>query len=953
MSPQRWAEIERIYHAALERNLLEREAFVAAACHNDDDLRREILALLAQPTETGKLDAPAWQGAAALLADSAPEVASGTQIGPYRFERELGTGGTGTVYLAIDTRLNRPVAIKLLSAQLGDADARRRFQHEAKTVSSLNHPHILTVFEAGEIGSRPYLVSEFVDAGTLRAWLQSRKPSWRHAVNLLIGVADGLACAHAAGILHRDIKPDNILVSSNGYAKLADFGLAKLQEGGVSDTTKTLTTTAPGLVIGTIAYMSPEQASGTPVDTRSDIFSFGVVLFESLTGRRPFEARTGLELIQQVIHSPAPPIGGVRKDLPLALRMIVDKALEKDPADRYQSMRDLVVDLKRVSRQKEDETAPHVSRTPSPTWKWTAILAAVAVIGLSVLLLRPHTSWTNPLEGAQFTRLTDFDGSELDAALSPDGKFVAFVSDRDGPFDAFVGQVGLGIFTNVSKGTFPELFHEMVRSVGFAGDGSELWLRVAVPDPVTPRPTGQSRGIWTIPALGGTPRRTLERAVTAAWSPDGSKVAYVEPLPGDPIFIADRHGENPKQIFVGVPGEHCHYPSWSPNRQFLYFVRGFRTTEMDVWRIPVAGGQPQRLTHMNALVSYPVALSERTLLYIGSAENGFSTWLYALDLKTGVTRRANLGVENFVSIAVSDGPNGAMRRLVATVANPRGALWSVTIGSQTALEADAARVALPTVRAVSPRFGPNYLLYLSSKGGEDGLWKFQDGAATELWRPENATLTSPAAVSQDGSMICVAVKKGERGALYLMTADGTGVRPIAEALDILDAPSWSPDGTAVVVSANAGAGGRIFRVPLNGAPPEQIVNKHSYNPVWSPDGHTILYYFSQQAATFPLEAITPDRKNLPLPPIAVRGEGGRFRFMPDGKAFVALLGPFRNQNFYLVDLATGQRRQLTNLKPGYVMRNFDISPDGRRIVFDRIQENSDVVLIDLPATVRR
>src|SRR5579883_359160 len=372
MTPERWAQIERIYHAALEQKDSNRDSFLADACGDDEELRREIQALLAQPSQTGRLDHPAWQNAADLLRESG-RLSAGTSIGPYRIESLLGAGGMGEVYRALDTRLDRPVAIKFLFAQLADENARRRFQQEAKTASSLNHPHILTVFEAGEIGSRQYLVSEFVDAGTLRTWLHSKKTPWRQTVNLLIGVADGLACAHAAGILHRDIKPDNILVSSNGYAKLADFGLAKVLESGTPDATETLTvTTGPGVIVGTIAYMSPEQASGSPVDARGDIFSFGTLLFEALSGRRPFESKSNLELIQQIIHSSAPPIGNIRPDLPIALRMLIDKALEKDPADRYQNMRELVVDLKRVARQKHDDESPPPKTRPRWGWVWIA-----------------------------------------------------------------------------------------------------------------------------------------------------------------------------------------------------------------------------------------------------------------------------------------------------------------------------------------------------------------------------------------------------------------------------------------------------------------------------------------------------------------------------------------------------------------------------------------------------
>ncbi len=195
----------------------------------------------------------------------------------------MGEGGMGVVYRALDTKLNRPVAIKFLSNEFADAAARHRFQREAQTASSLNHPHILTVYDTGEFEGRQYLVTEFVDGGTLKTWTRSAKRTWREIVELLTGVADGLAVAHAAGILHRDIKPENILISQSGYAKLADFGLAKLAEGSDSDLTRTLTEgrTRPGVIIGTIPYMSPEQAAGKPVDARSDIFSFGVLLYEA------------------------------------------------------------------------------------------------------------------------------------------------------------------------------------------------------------------------------------------------------------------------------------------------------------------------------------------------------------------------------------------------------------------------------------------------------------------------------------------------------------------------------------------------------------------------------------------------------------------------------------------------------------------------------------------------
>jgi len=971
MSPERWSRMDRIFHGALELNETLREAYLREQCKGDEDLLREIRALLAQPSRTLPIDQPAWQAAAELLAgdslgagdEKKTELKEGTCIGPYRIERLLGSGGMGRVYKAQDTRLNRPVAIKFLSTVTAEAAARRRFEQEARTASSLNHPHIVTVYEAGEIAGSPYIVSEFVDAGTLRNWMGTEKPSWRQVVNLMAGLADGLSAAHAAGILHRDIKPDNILVSSSGYAKLADFGLAKLYADFHPDDQTGVPNTRPGAIIGTISYMSPEQASGRPVDARSDIFSFGVVLFEALSGKRPFQGKSSLELLQEIIHKPAPSIGTRGPDLPYALRLAVDKALEKEPADRYQSMRDFVVDLRRIIRDKQDPMSSSKSGGPLVAARsnfrsvrsWLAAFGLIlAAAGGLLLFQRTHKNeWINPLEGAQFTRLTDFDGSEIDAAISPDGKFVSFVSDRDGPFDAFIGQVGIGAFTNLTKGRFVELFHEQVRSIGFSHDGSQLWLRVGPPDPMSPIQEGRLRGVWTIPAMGGAPRRMLERALSAAWSEDGSRMAYMEPQPGDPLFVAGKHGENPRKVFAGHPGEHCHYPFLSADGKMLYFVRGHRATEMDVWRIPVdpPGQQPERLTYHDSYVAYPILIHPGLLLYIASAEDGFGKWLYAMDLETRVTRRANLGVENFISIAAGDGPNGRMSRLVATVSNPRGSIWSAPIQyDRIALEKDVSQMVLPAVRTVAPRFGPKYLLFQSSKGGADGLWKLEDGNAFEIWRPPaGQSISAPPAVSPDGTRICVPIRKGRRQTLHIMTVDGTEIRSVAESLNVVDTPSWSPDGKSLVVAANQdGKGGRIYRVTLDGSePPVKLLDVHAYNPVWSSDGRVILFCTSYQSALFPLKAITPAGQEVPLPELAVRGEGGRFRFMPDGKSYVILAGPYRNQNFYHVDLATGKRTQLTDLKTGFILRNFDISPDGRRILFDRIQENSDVVLIDL------
>jgi len=370
MTSQRWRQVEAVYHSAADRGLGERSAFLDEACRGDEELRREVESLLAQENSPGVLlERPVWEGAA----NSSASFAAGARLGIYSIEGILGEGGMGVVYRAFDTKLNRSVAVKVLSGEWADAAARRRFQREAQTASSLSHPHILTVHDAGELDGRQYLVTELVDGGTLRDWARTEPRGWRQVVELLVGVADGLAAAHEAGILHRDIKPENILVAKNGYAKLADFGLAKLADGSERDVTRTLTEygTRPGLAIGTIAYMSPEQAEGKPLDGRSDIFSFGVVLYEMLAAGRP--------------PQPLP------QDIPAALRRLVEKALEKDPADRYQSMRDMVVDLRRIIRQSAETTAQVAPRRAMPWGLLAATVVVVLLAGIAAWKFRPRT----------------------------------------------------------------------------------------------------------------------------------------------------------------------------------------------------------------------------------------------------------------------------------------------------------------------------------------------------------------------------------------------------------------------------------------------------------------------------------------------------------------------------------------------------------------------------------
>ncbi|HUQ88449.1 MAG TPA: protein kinase [Vicinamibacterales bacterium] len=860
-----------------------------------------------------------------------PDVAPGTQIGPYRLEARLGEGGMGVVYRAVDVRLNRPVAIKFLSTEFADAETRRRFQREAQTASSLNHPHILTVYDVGEYDGRQYLVTELVDGGTLRHWVQQERPSWRQIVDLLTGVADGLAAAHAAGILHRDIKPANILVAKNGYARLADFGLAKVADNTPGDVTQSLTEhgTRPGTVVGTIAYMSPEQATGRTLDARSDLFSFGIVLYELLAGRRPFDGASDLETLQKIIHgTPAP----LDRRVPEALSTIVEKTLEHDPANRYQTARDLVVDLRRASRSNR----PGPRLEPSPATRlvyWAAAACVVVFVALAAMWLPSRESApVNPLAGARLTRLTDFEGSEVDAAISPDGRLATFVSDKDGAFDVWVSQIGTGSTVNLTHGRIDA--RTPLRSVGFSGDGSEVWLGGY-----------ELKRMQIIPTMGGSPRNFLgDKAVHVAWSPDGRRIVYHTWDPGDPMFIADPTGANAVTILAASPGEHRHFQAWSPDGRWIYFVRGRPATrEMDLWRISSNGGTPERLTELNTDMAHPTPIGGETVLFVARDVDGSGPWLWALDVTRKTTRRVSFGLEQYTSLSASaDG-----RRLAASVANPQASLWTVPVVDHIVDEAEVKPFPLPTVRALAPRFGGANLFYLSSHGAGDGVWRYSGGEATEIWKGGEDALFSPPAVSPDGQTLAIALRRQGKLRLHLLRADGSELRALPDDIDVRGTAAWSPDGTALVTEGSDGSGTGLFLIPIDGSAHRRLASGPSLDPVWSPDGAIIVYTGQQSATGMPLRAVRPNGDTVEWPPILVRREGERVRFSPDGKSLFYMQGPSAAQDFWVLDVASKKTRQLTRLKDSGAMRTFDITPDGHQIVFDRVRDRSDIVLIEL------
>jgi Tol biopolymer transport system component len=412
------------------------------------------------------------------------------------------------------------------------------------------------------------------------------------------------------------------------------------------------------------------------------------------------------------------------------------------------------------------------------------------------------------------------------------------------------------------------------------------------------------------------------------------------------MFVKDPN-QSPagRQIFAAPPGLHGHFPLWSPDQAFIYFVQGSVPDEMDIWRIRPTGGAAARITFHNSRVSHPVLLNQRTLLYVAGGTDGSGPWLYSLDVERRIPHRISSGVDRYASLAASaDG-----RRLVVTLANPRAALWRLPISDKPVEMSAASRITLTTGHGSSPRLGPNYLLYVSSTGASEGIWKLAGGTATELWSASGARIIGGPAIAADGHRIAFSIEQLGRTRLYVMNVDGTDARVVTEALELRGAPAWAPDGQSITLAANGDDIPRLFRVSLDGRSLVPLVSEYSLEPAWAPDGHFLVYSGPDIGTTFPVKAVTADGGPYPLPNLTLTRGARRLCFLPGRRALVVLRGEIEHKNFWLINLETGTERQLTNFGRDFVVRDFDVSPDGREIVLERVQENSDIVLLDLPA----
>lgn len=579
------------------------------------------------------------------------------------------------------------------------------------------------------------------------------------------------------------------------------------------------------------------------------------------------------------------------------------------------------------------------SRTPRRWWLGIGAGAA-GVLALTVALLWPGEETPN-LTSARFQPLTNFPGIEQAVAISRDGRLAAFLSDRDGTMDVWITQIGTGEFYNLTKGAARDIVNPSVRTVDFSPDSTlvTFWARRL-------DLSQQSEiSVWAVPVLGGAPRLYLDVA-EFDWNSDGTRLVYHTSGPGDPMFVRGAaQASNPQQIFSAPPGLHGHFPVWSPDGAFVYFVQGAVPDRMDIWRIRPTGGAPERITNHDGVVTYPAFLNQRTLVYAASDRDGSGPWLHAVDVEQRVPRRVSVGIDRFTSLAAS----GDGRRLVASVSSPKGTLWRLPVGRERALPSDARRISLTTGNGSSPRFGNGFLLYVSSKGTSDSIWRLEDRRVTELWSASDTRVVGGPSIARDGRRIAFTIRRNDgRTLLSVADIDGTNARIVPTSLQLQGAPAWAPDGHTITVAANVDGVPRLFNVPLDDRPPVRVVNEHAVDPVWSVDGKVVMFSGADIGTTFPLKAATADGGAYRTPQITLTRGARHVAFVPGQRAILLLRGEVSHKNLWLVDLDTGAERQLTSFEPGFDIRDFDISPDGREIVIEQVQEHSDVVLLDLP-----
>ena len=953
VAPERWQRIEQLYHSALGRAPGERAAYLAAECAGDEELRREVESLISNGQEGGAfLERPALEVAAERYVSGVTADLTGRKLGRYEVVSRLGAGGMGEVYRAHDTRLKREVALKVLPREwMADAERKRRFEPEARAASALDHPNIVTIHDIDQVDGVDFIAMEYVPGKTLDQVIPRRDLRLKETLQYAIEIAGALAAAHSAGIVHRDVKPSNLMVTGTGQVKVLDFGLAKLVEpamAGEEGAASTLPVrTEEGAVVGTVSYMSPEQAQGKPIDARSDIFSFGSVLYEMVTGRRAFQADTKISTLAAIVEHEPPPLHAA---VPQELEKVITRCLRKDPARRFQHMDDVQIALQELKEQSEASLpagTPAAVRPSRRRWAWAAAAVVAVTLAGAIWWLR-GTGTQRPWD---VVPLTSYAGDETYPSFSPDGNQVVFSWDgekRDN-YDIYVKLIGSPTpqrLTTNPAADFSPAFSPDGRYIGFVRVFEKRAAFVKIPAIGGPELTVAD---VFAPYLSSTPFFQLfedqKPGPLFAWLPDGKYVVTAG------LTILSVETGEARSLTSPPPTVAPDFsPAVSPDGHTVAFARSSGYTKSELYLLDLGAdlrpkGDPRRLTSLKRL-SHSAFWGPDGRKIIFTTRLGFAQGLWKV-AASGSTDPEPLPIRDAWTSAASRTGN----RLVYSRAVGGSRLWRLSLSDSGEPIGPPARFIPSTRDEYFPQYSPDgkRIAFQSNRGGNNGIWVCDaDGSnIVELFSQADTFAGTPR-WAPDGQRLAFDSNAAGNEDIYIIRASGG--KPVQLTADPADdgIASWSADGKWVYFYSMRSGRSEVWKAPAGGGEAVQVTRNGGWVAFESRDGRFIYYTKSDAPPTGLWRMpVGGGEESLAIPSIAFRN----FEVVNDGIYFIEYAGapgplsptPGKSSIRFL-DFATGKVRTVFPIASWEF--GFSVSPDGRSFLWVQNEWDRDLMLVE-------